>query len=266
MKANIFDYREIIQFIRDWIEANGHGAKSIIAQTSGVQLAYFSLVLKGRAQLSLEQAIRLKDLFEFTPEEAEFFLLLAHLNRAGSKDLAQIYEAQIQNILRKRTLLKERIGNVVSFSIEEQTQYFSCWLYPAIHTAILNPNLRTQKQLENHFHLTSLEVGEALDFLEGINLIKKEKSSYFVESFRMHLPSDSPLITQYHTQWRLLAIRDLNKMKQDRVHYSSVFSLSKKDAAALQKEILDLIEGFEKKLKISEDEVLYSMGVDWFEL
>jgi uncharacterized protein (TIGR02147 family) len=266
MKANVFEYTDYIEFIQDWIEAKGHGSKSIISQAAGVQLAYLSLVLRGGTHLNLEQCLRLKGLFEFTPEETEFFLLLAQKNRAGTKELELHFENQIESIRVQRNLLKKRIGNMVKFSQEEQNRYFSRWYYAAIHTALLIPDLRTQKQLEEHFKLSATEIGEALDFLEKIALIKREKNGFAVESFRMHLPGDSSLINQHHTQWRLMALNDLNKINRGSLHYSAIISLSHKDAADFKKESLNFIETFEKKLKDSKDEVLYSMGFDWFEI
>lgn len=266
MRESIFEYTNYVDFLKNWVIQKGHGSKSQLAQTAQVQTTYLSLVLKNQAHLNLEQALRLKTLLGLNHAELDFFLLLLQKNKAGSTDLEEYFGEKIQNQIQQRTQLRERIANPITFTLEQQSVYFSSWHYAAIHTAILIPSLRTREHLELFFRLPSEVISEALEFLEKLHLISKENGRYTLNSFRMHLPNDSSLINLHHSNWRLQALQNMQKRNLHDLHLSSVLSLSKKDAESLKKKLLDLIENFEQTLKNSEDEVLYSLGLDWFEI
>jgi len=266
MPLSVFEYTHYIRYLNDWIKSSGHGSKSKLAQAAKVQTAYLSLVLKEKAHLSLEQAARLKSLFEFNQEELDFYLLLIQKNHSGSPLLESIFERQMKETLNKRNLLKTRIKSSIQFSMEDQAKYFSSWHYSAIHTALLIPQLRTKKQLEETLKLPIATVDETIDFLTQLDLIQKNDNEFVVKSFRMHLPSDSALINLHHSNWRLQALAQMQKRSAHNLHYSSVLSISNEDASLLKQKILNLLEEFEKKLKDSPDESLYSLGIDWFSL
>ena len=105
----------------------------------------------------------------------------------------------------------------------------------------------------------------SLEFLISLNLIKKNHSEYLVDNFRIHIPNDSEVINLHHQNWRLEGLRSLQNFKKNDLHFSSIFSLSESDAVEFKKKLLGLLEEFDKKIKSSKDEVLYSLGLDWFE-
>lgn len=265
MRSNIFEYDNYVDFLKAWITEKGHGSKSLIAQAAEIQTAYLSLIIKSEAHFSLEQALKLKNLFEMNHAEIEFFLLLLQKEKAGTQELKSFFQGHIQNIQLKRQTLKERIENQIEFSLEDKIKYFSHWKYAAIHTALLNEKWRTVKTLEKLFFLSSEAVIEVLDFLLSLNLIKKKNSEYFVDNFRIHIPNDSAVINLHHQNWRFEGLRSLQNVKKNDLHFSSIFSLSESDALEFKNQLLRLLEEFDKKIKISRDEVLYSLGLDWFE-
>ena len=70
----------------------GHwGLKGKLAQHIGCQGTYLSQVLKGTAELSLEQAFLASDFFGHTEEEKKYFILLHQKDRAGNKDLKKFF-------------------------------------------------------------------------------------------------------------------------------------------------------------------------------
>lgn len=265
MRSNIFEYANYIDFIKGWIQEKGHGSKTLIAQAAEIQTAYLSLIIKGEAHFSLEQSLKLKNLFEMNNAEIEFFLLLLQKEKAGTQELKSFFLGQIQSIQLKRQDLRERIESQIELSLESKIKYFSHWKYAAIHTALLNEKWRTVKSLEKTFQISSEVVIEALEFLISLNLIKKNHSEYLVDNFRIHIPNDSEVINLHHQNWRLEGLRSLQNFKKNDLHFSSIFSLSESDAVELKKKLLGLLEEFDKKIKSSKDEVLYSLGLDWFE-
>src|SRR5213595_3742322 len=92
MKKDTFEYVDYRSYVSDLLASQpkkGHGFRSKLATVIGCRPAYITLVLKGQANLSLEQADLLCAHFGLTSEEADFFLLLVQFERAGSASLRQ---------------------------------------------------------------------------------------------------------------------------------------------------------------------------------
>ncbi|MBL7671084.1 MAG: DUF4423 domain-containing protein [Bdellovibrionaceae bacterium] len=264
--TELWEFTDYIQYLNAWVKTRGHGSKSVLAKTLGVQTAYLSLVLKQKAHLSLEQALRAKNLFEFGQQETEFFLLLVQKTKAGSEDLRRVIEQQIAAFLARQTPLKEKIKSSIGFTIEEQAKYFSSWHYAAVHTALLVPGLQNQKKLEDYFGLPTEVIVETIDFLEKLGLAHKQQGRLTVGPFRMHLDSDSELINMHHYHWRMQALVNIQRKRSKDLHYSSILSLSHDDTVYFKKKLMDLILLFEQRLQESKDEALFSLGIDWFEV
>ncbi len=74
------------------------------------------------------------------------------------------------------------------------------------------------------------------------------------------------MIGQHHTNWRLRAISSLSKGVPDDLHYSSVITISKKDALRIREELIDKIKDLKTVIKDSVEEKLYSLNLDFFEV
>ncbi len=111
MKKTIFDYKENKPYIHEKISASpnkGRGIKRNMAAFLGCQTAYISQVLNQHVNFSLEQAVKMNQFFEHNKEESRFFLLLVQYQRAGSKDLEKFLKTEMDEILEKRSNLKDR--------------------------------------------------------------------------------------------------------------------------------------------------------------
>ena len=88
MKKALFEYSDYKLYLSDKIDGmpkHGRGERSKLAEALRCHLAYVSQVLKGEAQLSLEQADIINQYFDHSPDEADFFLLLVQAARAGTR-------------------------------------------------------------------------------------------------------------------------------------------------------------------------------------
>jgi uncharacterized protein (TIGR02147 family) len=264
-----FDSRGYKEFLAAWIADqphNGHGAKAVLARAAQCQTAYISQVMGGRAQLSAEQLERIATHIGLRDEETRFLLLLLQKDRAGTPRLRELFDSEIKAILQKRTQLKNRLSEKTKIGPEELTRYFSSWIYPALH---LTATLKTRHGTEvmaKRFGLPLKLVQDALAFLESAGLVEKTKSGWRASQTRMHLPHDSPMISRHHINWRLQAIRDIERQRERSLHYSSIVSISKEDAEALREQLLQTIERAKTRIKDSPEELLYSFCLDFFEL
>jgi uncharacterized protein (TIGR02147 family) len=269
MNVSVWDYDDYKSFIKAWILAKphrGHGAKAAMARAANCQTAYISQVVLAQAQLSLEQAEKIADFFEFLEDEKHYFLTLVQMGRAGTETLRQYFSKQLKAQQEKREQLKNRLEVKTDLTPEAQAIYFSSWIYPAVHLLVRVPGYSTRDKIASRLGLTHGTIEECLHFLESVGLLSRSGTKYVAGSTTMHLPHDSPLISKHHINWRLRAIRDLEIRNDKSLHYSSCVSISQKDGKRIREQLLQMIESAKATIKESADESLYSFCLDFFEL
>lgn len=268
-KPNTFEYNNYKHYVRDWIASRpngGRGEKSKIAERARCHLAYISQILTGNSHFSLEQAESLNELFEHGEEEAAFFLLLVEYGRAGTPTLRKHFERQIQKVLNQRLQLKNRFTDKKALAVDKQAIYYSHWAYCVVHMAVLNPAMRTPGAIAKHFDLSLTKAIEILDFLTSVGLVKKEGGNFLPGDVRIHLDHDSPMISKHHTNWRMQAIKSLERETTQELHYSGVISLSHEDLPRVREEMVKALEKIRAIVKGSKDETVYCYALDLFGL
>ncbi len=267
-KNYIYDYRDYRAFLVDALGGKNKrtGQRGALARHLGCQTAYLSQVLSGTANFSLEQAYRVNQFFAHDPQAAEYFLLLVQKDRAGIHELKDYFQSKLNEISTKRTDIKTRVVKNKSISEQDQAFYYSHWYISAVHIALSIPQLQTAAALARHFHLEDGIVRETLDFLTGNGLAVFSGSKYAIGPSHIHLPKDSKFIKQLHSNWRMQAIHSLEKRREEDLHYSVTYSLSKEDVAKIRKQILDVIEQNMEVVRPSKEEVLYCHTIDFFEV
>lgn len=243
------------------------GKKIAAAAHAGIQTAYLSQVLGGRAHLSLEQAQRLNGFLEHDKEESHFFLLLVQHNRAGTSELKSYFEDQMKAILQKRRDLKGRIKVTQDIKLEDQSEYYSHWLYLAVYVALSVPELQTKTQLAHHFGVRVDLIHPIVEFLVRTGLAQTRGSRYVVGPNHIHLGNESKNILKHHTNWRLQALRALERSNSPLdLHYSGVFSISKKDAQKLRDRLVQTVKELSDIILPSKEELIICHNFDFFQL
>jgi hypothetical protein len=108
-------------------------------------------------------------------------------------------------------------------------------------------------------------VSQALEFLERVGLVVRGKGRYAVGQARVHLPSDSRAIGKHHTNWRLHALRSLERyVEREELHYSSIFAVTDEDVLKLKAMILKFVEETRSVIRPSREETLRCLGIDFF--
>jgi hypothetical protein len=72
------------------------------------------------------------------------------------------------------------------------------------------------------------------------------------------------MILRHHTNWRIQAVRSMEKDLESGIHYSVLLNTSKKDAELLRNRIAKFIEDFMKLVHTSEDEEMNCFIIDFF--
>lgn len=242
------------------------GVKQKAAKSMNCHTAYVSQVLNHHAHFSLEQAQKLNEFLGHSEEQAHFFLLLVQFNRAGTQELKSYFKKQIDEIRQHRRHVLSRVALEKNLTDADRLKYYERWIPLAIHVAISVPELQTREALSTYFGIPISIVQSTLDFLIGIGAAKEERGRYSVSVTNLHLGHNSPLILRHHTNWRLQAMKALDKDAPQNMHYSVVYSLSLEDAEKLRKKFIDLIEENLKVVAPSKEEAVFCNVIDFFEL
>lgn len=270
MEKEIFDYTDYRAFLLAWIQSRpkqGRGVRVALAQALSCPVSHISQVLSGISHLSFEQAEDANEFLGHTRPQAEYFQLLVQLARAGTAKLRARIETQIREVREKRLILKDRLEVKKSLSKEDQAQFYSTWIYAAVHILITIEQYQTKDAIAKYLGLSLKRVSETLDFLVSLGLAVEERGRFKTGSARVHLGSDSPMISKHHANWRLQAIRSLESEDfSEALHYSSVVSISKADFIQIKSLLVKAIESSKAIIRDSKEEELYSFCLDFFQV
>lgn len=265
---SIFEYRSYKQYLC-YIVGNRNqrtGLRSRFARVLKCQPTYISQILYGNSDLSLEQSYILSEYLGHTESEKQYFLLLVQKARAGTESLRNFFNDQIQDKLNNRLNLVQRLGNNDVISEEHQSIYYSSWQYAAVHIALTIPSLRSINSLSEAFRISKKRIGSILEFLCLTGLATEKNSVFSITKKRVRLGNSSPNIIRHHSNWRQQAIESLEREDLYDLHYSGVISLSEKDVRVLKDRLLSIIEELLKVVESSEEEKLYGLNCDLFNL
>lgn len=271
MKKDVFDFKEYKAYLHAVIASKpkrGRGVRMTLAQAIGAPVSHISQVLGGSSHLSFEQAEGVNEFLGHTQDEAGFFLLLVQHARAGTPALRRRIEGQIQIVLDKRLILKERLGVKAMLSVEDQAIFYSSWVYGAIHVMLTIERFQSREALSRYLGISSKRVGEILEFLISIGLaVQKENGRFGVGTARIHLGNDSPMISKFHTNWRMRAIRSLEEENANQdLHYSSAITISEGDMSRIKSLLVKYIEEIKAIISDSKEEGLHCFSLDFFRL
>ncbi|MCM0605949.1 MAG: TIGR02147 family protein [Xanthomonadaceae bacterium] len=268
MDKEIFDYSDYREYLLAWIASRpnkGRGLRVSIAETIHSPVSHVSQVLKGISNLSFEQAEGLNELLGHSTEQADYFLLLVQLQRAGTPKLRARLKTQIEKARAKRLVLKDRLGVKSELSREDQVIFYSSWHYVAVHILLTIPEFQTKEKIARHLKLSLKRVTEILEFMMNLGLAELKNGKYIVGTTRIHLGNDSAMITKHHINWRLQAIQSLEREDfLDSLHYSSVVSISCEDVTQIKSVLVKAIENAKNLIRDSKEEELHSFCIDFF--
>jgi len=269
-KVSVFECAGYKEFLRKWLESQPRGAKVNVARAARCQSAYFSRVLNGTADLNLEQGQGAAEALGLSDQETHYFLLSIQHDRAGNGKLRTYFSKQLEDVKRERLNLKERFKVKMTLSHEDQATYYSSWIYCAAHVLLSVPQYQTKETLSAKLGLTPSRTNEILEFLCGTGLAKFEKNRYQIGTTRIHVGKDSPLLSKHHMNWRVQAMRSLDREGvshfSDDLHYSAIVSLSQSDSERLKDHLVRAIEYFNATVKDSNEEKVQCFTLDFFDL
>lgn len=265
----VYEFSDYKAYVEAWIRSSpggGRGIRTQLAERMRCHLTYVSQVLSGPGHFSLEQGLALNSLFDHGEDESEFFILLLEHARAGTPELQRYFQRKIQKILDQRLILKNRFQDKKTLNATDQAIYYSDWIYCAVHMSVLVSSLRSPRALARYLGTSLAKTRRALEFLETVGLVQKAEGGFQGTETRIHLASDSPLIAKHHSNWRLQAIRSLDRESMSELHYSSVIGISRENLPKVRELLVKAIEQIRAIVRDSKDEEIYCYALDLFGL
>lgn len=266
---SVFDFNDYKEFLAAFEKARKsfeRGFRSRLATQLGCQSGYISHVLNGSAHLSLEQAMRASAFLNLNDKERKYFLLLVEFGRAGTKELKEHFKTELIHYREEFLNIKSRVGNARALTEAEQFIYYSSWQYLAVHVLSSLAGYNDVKSLAQALSIPEQTTSQILLFLVQTGIIKEEKGKLKPGITQVHLNRESPLIRQHHTNWRIAAIQSFANDTKTDIHYSTVSTLSEKDAEILRSQMVKLIENYVETVNPSPEEVMYGFNLDFYSL
>lgn len=265
----LFEVRHYREYLRNRLPTQGQerGIRSRLAQHLRCQTAFVSQVLGGKNHFSLEHAEAINQFLDHSDDEAEYFLLLVQLGRAGSVELESRLKKQLSQIRVRRQKISTRLK--VEQKLDEQAQwiYYSQWIYSAVHILSSIPNAtQTPSQIAKKLSVSTEQIQRVLDFLLQVGLLQRDKTGYSIGKTHIHIGSQSPVITRHHSNWRQRVMRRLEQPRVDDLHFTGVYSLSQEDYQFIRELLLQTIEKANQVISKSSEEILINLNADLYAL
>ena len=268
MEISVFSFADYRKYLASWLD---HAKKqklatmSTLSTVAQVHTTFMSQVLKGGKQLSLEQAALLADYFKHTELEREYFFVLIQLDRAGNPSLRKYFEQKKSELNKQKNNMSRRMEGFKDLSHEDKTIYYSSWIYSALRTATDISNGQTLTQLSERFGISRQRCSNMMSFLVRCGLCEETKGVYKMRDQHVHIPSQSPLVTRHHSNWRLKALVDMDDRRSDELFFTAPMSISMSDFLKIRELLNVLIKKAIDVAKESKSEDVYCLNLDFFQ-
>lgn len=242
MEVNIFKCYSYKEFLAQMFDSDSaeKGQRSLLAKYLGCQTGLVSQVMNSDRHFSMEQIVEIAEYFQLKDEEKEFLVLLAQFERAGSEKLRQYYLVMLERI----RLGRQRVIGALGRDLTEGDfgLYHSKWYNHALHVLMeLHPKADVA-ELARTLGITTVKVEESLGFLISVGALKLEEGRYQVCEINNSAKRGSPWVDGIHQDFRLEAIKSLDRRTLADSHYSRFFLASERKSALLQEELAEFMK------------------------
>lgn len=241
------------------------GFQSSLAKAAGCQASYFSQVIQEKVHLTEDQALGISELLGHSQEEAEHFLLLLRLEKAGTSKLKKY----LSHLLEKSSAQNERVGQNVPADRflqkdEDIGKYCSSWIPSAVHLLTSNSHYRESRLIAEYLKIPVKTVEETLSLLKQLDFVEKKEGQWFYKGGSLHIPKDSPWQSALQTSRRQLAQRSIVLNPDQALHFSSVFTIDRSDLDNLKSICKSFLDKSHKVIQKSGTEELCCICLDYF--
>lgn len=241
------------------------------AEKVGVHGSYFSRVMKENAEFSAEQLFSLAKIFEFSPDETEYFLLLGEKSRSGVVSHQQFLKKQIEDIRGQKLKLKEDLkdATILETATPDYAQYYLEAMTARIHMYLcLDPYRLHPDRIREKLGITPEKLKEELNKLEALALIRTEGGQIRLLKDSVHLDEGDRLSPINHANWRIETVQRLarRQKRKDDYHCTANFTTNEEGQRAIKEAFKEFLLKAQKIVQGAGTEAgVYTLCFDIYE-
>ncbi len=245
----------------------GRGELRRLSIATGIHSTTLSQAVKGGRPFSLEQVASICRYLGLNELETKYALFLLRADRAGTKVLRDIFEAELKALRKQALELVHVVKRDKVLSDSEKAFFYSNWYYSAIAVFSSIRSLQSAAALSARTGLSKQITNQAIDFLVKAGICVDQNGRIEPGTNSTHLESKSPLVSRHHGNWRIKAMeRHPNLDQEIEIAYSSPMSISKEDAKKIRSLIVDLVRKIGAIRDPSPCEEGYFLNIDWIKM
>lgn len=267
--VSVFEFDDYKKYLKARIRQMPKGGRGELQKISAflrIHSTRFSHVFHGNEDLTLEQGIGLTRYLGLGELEADYFMVLLQLAKAGSEELRQFFIQKKTHIQDRAAQLVERLPSDRKLSESEKAIFYSNWFYSAVRLACSLSTTRTSVDtLAERFSIPREKVSEALEFLVATGLCVEDADGHIRSGPKStHLEARSPLVSRLHANWRIKAMERHPVLPAEELAFTSPISIEKKDLAVIRELLIQMIEKATAYADTKKADSLYCINVDLF--
>jgi uncharacterized protein (TIGR02147 family) len=262
---NIFDYTDYRQYLQDaYSERKRENPKfsyRFVASRVGFSSpGFFTNVLKGKKDISLNLAFKFADLFKLGRKQREYLELLLLFHKAGGNREKEEY---LNRLLALRSSTVKKVA-------ANQYEFYEKWYYTAVREALaLHPFRGDFRELSAQIcpPITVAQARKSIELLEQLGLIRKDAEGSYERTDAVISAGDEisrVLINAFQVQAMELAKHALDRLPSGKRNFST---LTLSISASTYSAMLDELREFRGKLLNSDNvDRVYQMNFQVFPL
>ena len=262
---NIFkenDYKAILKHLFRNSKVKGLSRK--LAEYLGVHATLVSQVISGEKNFTEEQIFSVCEFLGIPELESEYILMLLKIERAGSKKIRDHYIGKKNEIQNRALQISERIKKDRKLSDAEKAEFYSNWIYSAVHVLTSLEKKSSFEEICKRFALKPAKARSVIEFLVSINMIVEKNGVYELGTGSTHLEKKSPLVITHHMNWRTKALQVAPNLSDGELMYSANVSMSRADFDRFREELAQVVQRFQAIVKDSPAEEIAQLNIDFF--
>lgn len=234
------------------------------AEALGCQRSYLSRVISGDLHLTPDHAFQLSRFWSLNDDESEYFQTLVDFERAGNPDFRAHLKSKLAALRKKFESIGERTERK-HLSIDAiQAQYFSSWVWGAVHFLTCVPKFQTPAAIAHRLGLQEAMVRMVLQEMKSRGLVAESRDRWNYQSGEFHIDKSSPLAVFHHQNWRQRATLDAQNPGNGNVHFTGVLTMSQEDSEKIKELLLQFIAKANAISSPSKPEDALALTCDFF--
>jgi uncharacterized protein (TIGR02147 family) len=265
---DVVDYRQIVRvrlkFLGSQSGKSHRGHYSRIAEHLNIHTSMVSQIFNGLKDLTFDQACGLVSFLGLTDLEADYFICLVQLARAGTSSAKEKCQRDLVRLREQAASLSARVRSDRTLSEEDNAHFYSYWFITAIKLMTSIAGHQTPDEIARRLSLPLSVVHSALEFLLETGLCVNTGGMIRPGPAATHLPSSSPLVGRHHQNWRIKGFERMGQLLPSEFFLTIPATLTERDALRIRKALLELSEAVVTIMDDSKSEELYCLNIDWF--